>query len=219
MSRPASAEVSPLTAESSEANPDPELASLPVPRRRGRRLTLLSMGLTALVSIFMVIGLRGEVVYALRSGPPQDLGDLAAFVPSTGLHNRWVHGRGSLSTAMVVRFSRPLDSDSYQLAPVANNPRLWVQIRVPSGLPAPIFIPPSSLVGRLLEVKNAGLRYRGVARAIADSGAGKLPADAWLLVDGEAPGTTRWAAGLACVFMLFAGFNVYGLLRLFRPIY
>jgi hypothetical protein len=45
-----------------------------------------------------------------------------------------------------------------------------------------------------------------------------MPEQAYLLVDGEAPSTMRWALGLMALFVGFAGFNLFGLYRLVRPI-
>jgi hypothetical protein len=63
-----------------------------------------------------------------------------------------------------------------------------------------------------MPIAAAGLRYRGLRESA------QMPGDAWLLIDGEAPRTTRWALGLVALFVAFALFNAYGLVRLLRPI-
>lgn len=191
---------------------DPELTALPRPRRPGRTLTLLAMGLTVLACCFMSYALRGEAMYALEGGAPTRLGELARFDPARARPNSWVQGEGALASAGAVRYGRPLESDSYRLARVADNPHLWVQVRVPSDVDGPHFVPPNSFVGRLVPISAAGLRYRGLREAAA------IPAGAWLLIDGEAPHSTRWSLGLMALFAGFAAFNVYGLVRLLRPI-
>jgi hypothetical protein len=45
-----------------------------------------------------------------------------------------------------------------------------------------------------------------------------MPADAWLLIDGEAPATTRWTLGVLALLLGFMGFSVYGLCKLLRPV-
>lgn len=196
------------------AEPDPELLALPEPRRPGRRLTLATLGLTIVVSLGMAYGLRGEAKYALASGSPAQLGNLAELTPRAELGNTWVQGEALLSSTRAVRYERPLEPDTYRLAPVAGNEKLWVQVRVPSGLEGPRFVPPTSFVGRLMPLDSGGLRYGALADAVTDAGVGSVPPGAWLLVDGEAPATTRWSLGLVALFLGFAGFGAFGLARL-----
>lgn len=190
---------------------DPELTALPRPRRPGRTLTLLAMSLTVVAAFFMSYALRGEALYALETGAPTRLGDLARFDPARARANSWVQGAAALD-AGAVRYGRPLESDSYRLARVVDNAHLWVQVRVPSDVDGPHFVPPNSFVGRLVPIAEAGLRYRGLGETTP------IPASAWLLIDGEAPNSTRWSLGLMALFAGFAAFNVYGLIRLLRPI-
>jgi hypothetical protein len=216
MSRPPEAAELPL-AVPSETH-DPELEALPEPRRPGRILTLVSMTLTALVALAMAVSMRGEAAYALRSGSPTELGNLANFAPRSELANQWVHGEALLGSTSAIRYGRPLESDSYRLAPVAGNPRLWVQIRVPAGMEGPHFVPPTSFVGRLMPMADTGIRHGGLPAAVQTAQVGVVPDDAWLLIDGEAPSTTRWALGLIVLFAGFFAFNVWGLYRLLRPV-
>jgi hypothetical protein len=217
MSRPPDAAELPPLAMPSESH-DPELEALPEPRRPGRKLTLACMVLTALVASWLAISMRGEAVYAVRGGPPTELGNLAHFAPRSELSNRWVHGEALLGSTNAIRYQRPLEQGSYRLAPVAGNPSLWVQIRVPEGMEGPHFVPPTSFVGRLMPIEQTSLRHGGLAAAVAAAGAGSIPDDAWLLIDGEAPSTTRWALGLIALFISFVSFNIYGLFRLLRPV-
>jgi len=198
--------------------PDPELEALPEPRRPGRRLTLASLVVTASAALLMAFSLLGEVRYALRSGSPHELGNLVSFDAASAEKNSWVHGEALLSTTSAIRYDRPMETDTYRLAPVAGNAGLWVQVRVPAGLEGPSFVPPTSFVGRLVPVSEAGLRYAGLPEAVANASSSRIPERAFLLVDGEAPSTTRWAIGLMALFIGFAGFNLFGLYRLVRPI-
>jgi hypothetical protein len=201
-----------------DSKPDPELEALPEPRRPGRRLTLVAMGLTAVIAFAMAFGLRGEAIYSLSSGPPLELGNLADFDPATAQTNRWVHGEALLATGGAIRYGRPLEGDTYRLAPVAGNDKIWVQVRVPAGLEGPRFVPPTSFVGRLVPFSSAGMRYAGLSEAVESTASARVPEGAWLIVDGEAPATMRWAIGLILLFVGFAAFNVYGLVRLSRPV-
>ena len=199
-------------------SPDPELEALPKPRRPGRRLTLAALAITALASITMSGALFSDVSYGLSSTPPRDLGSLAEVSPGEQLANRWVRAEGRLGTAGAIRYGRPLESDSYRLAPVAGNPKVWVQLRVPAGMEGPHFVPPTSFVGRLLPASSAGLRHGGLQSSVAEAGGVTMPDDAWLLIDGEAPATTRWTLGVVALLLGFAGFSVYGLFRLLSPV-
>jgi hypothetical protein len=201
-----------------EGMPDPELEALPEPRRPGRRLTLATLVVTAGAALLMAFSLFGEVRYSLQGGAPQELGNLVAFDGASAQKNSWVHGEALLSTAGAIRYGRPMEADTYRLAPVAGNDRLWVQVRVPAGLEGPRFVPPTSFVGRLVPMSEAGLRYAGLPEAVANASSSRVPEQAFLLVDGEAPSTMRWSIGLMALFVGFAAFNLFGLYRLARPI-
>ena len=66
----------------------------------------------------------------------------------------------------------------------------------------------------MISVNHAGIRHGMVRAAVADAWQGAVPDDAWLLVDGEAPITTRWALALCALFLAFATFSLVGLVRL-----
>jgi hypothetical protein len=198
--------------------PLPELAELPPPRRPFRRVTLLTLGSGAVASLLFAAAVVPDVLYALHGGSARDVGELARFVPGPELADTWVRAEGQLSVTDAIKYRRPLEHDSYRLASVEENPRVWVQIRVPSGEEDPRFVPPDSFVGRLVPVSKLGLRQRGLADAVGGAGLAPLRGDAWLLVDGESPAALRWVLGLLALLLAFAAFNVVGLVRLLRPI-
>jgi hypothetical protein len=196
------------------ADPVDDLAGLPPPRRPFRRLTFFVMSVTALGALWLLFGLRGELVYALSGGRPRDVGELARLKLGAAEPNTWVRAEGALSSSDVVGYQRPLDSDTYRLARVEGTERVWVEMRVPREADGARFIAPSSFVGRLLPVSQAGLRYGALPEAVVEAGRSALPSDAWLLIDGEAPAGTRWALGLSLMLVGFAVFNVLGVARL-----
>ncbi|HEY4107212.1 MAG TPA: hypothetical protein VGM44_25105 [Polyangiaceae bacterium] len=200
---------------------DHDLEALPAPRRPWRRATLAALALSAAGSLALAFALRSEARFALESGAPIDLGDLAQFRPSAAKANVWVHGEGTLHADGAVHYARPLEQNSYRLAEVEGNDKLWIQIAVPDDPSDPDgahFVPPTSFVGRLIPVSSAGIRYGVVRTAVSDAWQGKVPDDAWLLVDGEAPHTTRWAIGLVALFLGFAAFSLVGLARLTQKV-
>jgi hypothetical protein len=203
------------------AGSDHDLEALPAPRRPWRRATLAALALSAVGSLVMAFQLRGEAYFALESGPPVDLGELSQFHPATQLANTWVHGNAALHADGAVHYARPLEQDTYRLAQVEGNEKLWVQVSVPDDPSDPDgehFVPPTSFVGRLIPVSRAGIRHGMVRAAVSEAWQGTVPDDAWLLVDGEAPHTTRWALGLCGLFLGFATFSVIGLGKLTQKV-
>lgn len=199
---------------------DPELLALPAPPRRERTATLVVMALTSLAALGMCAALGGEAIYALSPGRPQEVADLSALAPGADLANRYVRGQGLLGTPGAVRYGRPAEGDSFRLAPVAGNHRIWVEIRVPEGFEGPRFVPPSTFAGRLVPLADAGLRHAGLRSAVEEqSPAGtSLAADAWLLVDGNSPRASRWALALVGLLLAFAAWNLLGIARILRRV-
>jgi hypothetical protein len=178
----------------------------------------VTLSLSAIGSLALALHVLPDVGYSLKSGPPRELGDLTKRVPDRASENSWVHGEATLSTTRAIRYQRPLESDSYRLAQVEGNPRVWVQIRVPAGEEGPRFVPPSSFVGRFIPVAESGLRQKDLRAAVSEVGLSPLGDDAWLLIDGESPAAMRWVLGLLALLMGFFAFNVFGLLQLSRSI-
>jgi hypothetical protein len=201
-----------------ETPADTELADLPKPRRPWRRTTLFVLWLGAAGSLWLAVSMLPDVAYALRSGEPVELGELRNQPFSPRLANRWVQGAGELSISKAIRYRRPLEGDSYRLAALSENPRLWVQVRVPENDEGPRFVPPASFVGRLVPMNELGVRHGALPGAVTEAGLGPLGNDAWVLFDGESPQGLRWVVGLLVLLLAFTAFNVVGLLRLLRPI-
>src|SRR5262249_25777426 len=135
----------PAPARSAERQgPDPDLLALPAPPKRERTATVVLMALTALAAAYMAFALIGEATYALAPGRPADRGEMAGIVPSADLANHYVRGSGLLGTAGAIRYGRAAEGDSFRLAPLAGNPKVWVEIRVPEGFEGPRFVPPSN---------------------------------------------------------------------------
>lgn len=194
---------------------DPELEALPEPRRPWRRTTLCSLGGVGVAALALMIALRLDVTYALMGGQPTKLGELALFAPQPQHANRWVQATGELA-GEAAGYRRPLDPDRFRLAPVVNNPKMWVELREPSGSRDDYFIAPSSFVGRLVPLAHSGLSYRDLADALKSSGQPAPPPDAWLLSDGSSPRTFRWLFGVVGLLLGIAGFCTFGLYRLAR---
>jgi hypothetical protein len=190
------------------------LDAAPAPPRRERTATVVLMLLTAIAAAVMAFALRGEARYAVSPGHPQEIGELATLQPGADLSNRYVRASGLLGTRGAIRYGRAAEGDSFRLAPIAGNPRIWVEIRVPEGFEGPRFVPPTTFAGRLTPLSEAGLRHVGLADTVRKQTNVELPADAWILVDGSSPRASRWAVALALLFVGFAGWNLFGVARL-----
>jgi hypothetical protein len=143
-----------------------------------------------------------------------EVGALVSFVPGSEHANEYVRATGGLGAASSIRFGRAGETDTFRLAPVAGNPSVWVEFRVPAGLDGPRFVPPMSFAGRLVPLREAGPRHLGLASAIARELGRAVPPDAWLLVDGATPTASRWALALSALLTLFGGWAAFGLRRL-----
>jgi hypothetical protein len=189
---------------------DPELSSLPEPRRPWRKVTIGAMALTLLGALLLAGSLRPQLGYALRSQAEQDLGELENATLDDELSNSWVHGTGVLSDRAVA-YQRPLIPGEYRLVPLVNNDRLWIEVQVPSDLDAERFIPPTSFVGRLVRLSEAGLGYETLGGLAGGPGP-----DAWVLLDGQTPAGTRWVFGVLLLLLGFVGFSGFGLYRVLK---
>lgn len=176
------------------------------------------MLLTAALSLLMAGLLFSETRYALTSGSPADAGDLAALTPSAEMSNRYMRATGLLGTSGAIRYGRAAEGDSFRLAPVAGNPNIWVEIRVPEGFEGPRFVPPTLFAGRLVPFDSAGIRHSFLRAAVAEQTQTQVPSGAWLFIDGSSPRASRWAVALSVLFMGFALWNGVGVVRLLRRI-
>lgn len=196
---------------------DPELEALPVPRRPWRRATLATMVAVAALSISAAWALLPTARFSLQKGPPRELGSLTNVQLGAELENAWAHGEAELAERSV-QYRRPLDPDRFRLAEVEGNRSFWVELRVPAGIEPEHYVPPNSFVGRIVPFAKAGLRHAALTDAIGGAFGRRPAADAWLLIDGEAPATTRWVWGLIGLFIALATFNVWGVVRLLKPV-
>lgn len=200
---------------------DPELLALPAPPRRERTLAVVLMLTTTLASLAMCWALKSEVAYAFARPVPVDVGDLATLQLGTIPPGTYVEARGLLGTSGAIRYTRPLEGDSFRVHPVAGvqHGRLWIEIRVPEGMEGPRFVPPTSFAGRLTPLAETGLRHAGLAGSIRRQTATEVSKDAWVLVDGASPRASRWAVALFALFAFFAFWNVTNTVRVLRRIH
>jgi len=197
---------------------DPELLSLPRPPRLQRTISLMLMAVTAFLALTMTVALAGDVHFAFASAVPDDVGDMMHFVPDASMKNRFVRGTGMLSAASAIRYDRPMERDSFRLAPLAGNDNIWVEMRIPEGTSGAQFVPPATFVGRLLPMQSAAFRYRGLGRSVHEVTGTAVQENAWVLVDGATPSSSRWTVALATLFAIFAAYNLVTIGRIVRPV-
>jgi hypothetical protein len=193
---------------------DPELIALPSPPKQGRGLTVAVMALTTLAAAVLAWSLRSEAGYATKPGAPLEIGDLAKAQLGPELENRYVRGSALLGSHGAIRYGRAAEGDSFRLAPVLGQDKLWVEIHVPEGFEGPRFIPPSSFAGRLVPLSDAGLRHQSLRGAVADKTGTTIPPDAWVLIDSSSPRASRWALAMVVILLGFAAWNVVSIVRL-----
>lgn len=192
---------------------DPDLVALPGPPKGERTATVLMMAVTAIAAAWMSFVLLGEARYALMPGQLTDVADLATLNPTADLENRYVRASGLLGTVGAIRYGRAAEGDSFRLAPIAGNNKIWVEIRVPEGFEGPRFVPPSNFAGRLVPFKQAGIRHARLPESVRAQTDLQVPNDAWVLIDGCSPRASRWAAALVMLFIGFSLWNVLGIVR------
>lgn len=193
---------------------DPDLVALPGPPKRERTATVIMMAVTAVAAAWMSFVLLGEARYALTPGQLTDIEDLATLTPTADLENRYVRASGLLGTTGAIRYGRAAEGDSFRLAPIAGNNKIWIEIRVPEGFEGPRFVPPSSFAGRLVPFKKAGVRHARLPESVRDQTDKQVPEDAWVLIDGCSPRASRWAIALVALFLGFSLWNIFGIARI-----
>lgn len=197
---------------------DPELVALPRPPRLERGVSLALMMVTAILAVVMVTGLAGDVRYALTSTEPIDVGELGHFSAEGQSSNRFVRATGRLALAGAIRYERPMERDTFRLAPIAGNDKVWVEMRVSAQTEPDHSAPPTTFVGRLMPLSGSAFRYRGLGRSVQEVTGAVVPEGAWVLVDGATPAASRWTVALALMFIVFAGYNLVTIARILRPL-
>jgi len=196
---------------------DPELVALPRPPQKERTISLLLMALTGLLAVFMTAALASDVAYAFAGSEPEAVGELSRLAPGPALRNKFVRAAGLLRAEGAIRYRRPLESDSFQLVPVAGSDHMWVELRVPPDAPSATAAPPVTFVGRLLPMRSIAFGFGGLRRSLRATPVATAAGDAWVLVDGATPVSSEWTVALAALLALFAGYNLVMIARMLRP--
>src|SRR5581483_9805610 len=159
---------------------DHELLVLPDPPKGERRFTLVMLLVTALASLAMVASLRHDAAYAFSSRASTDIGDLRTADMKSFAPNQYVEAHGMLAMSQALRYERPFESDTYRIAPVAGQPNVWVEMRVPYGQEGSRFVQKEQFSGRLVPFSKTGPRHRGLRGAVTGETGLEVSDNAWL---------------------------------------
>lgn len=196
---------------------DPELLSLPDPPRGERRLTLVLLAATVVAALAMIVALSSEARYALSDAGPTDLGDLGRVDDASLASNTFVDAHGMLGAAGAIRYERPLAPGSFRLMPVAGRADRFVEVWIPAGQETVRYIPPERFVGRLVRLRDAGPRHRGLVDAVGAVTHLDVDQNAWVIVDGQRPSDARWSIVLIGVCLALVGWSARAFFRVVRP--
>lgn len=218
MTRTDSPPLAPLAMLDSREEIDEELLALPDPPRRERTLTLLALGLAAIVSLAFAFSLRHDVRYALSPTDPVPVGALDRVPLAELPENQIVTATAPLGAAGAMRFERPFVEESSRIVPVLGRDDLWVEFQIPRGEVLGRFLPPEALRGRLVPFVTSGPHHRGLAAQLAELRGAPLSPHAMLLVQGEEPSSARSSILLALAAVLAAGWSVLTAARMLRKV-
>lgn len=178
----------------SEENSFSEPESLPPPPHFRRRVALFSLVIVGLAALLVTGLLYPAARFSLENGPPRDLGRLSeANLTSAGA---WVRGTGRPSQEALA-FRRTGHPGNFRLTRLEDRPNLWIVLPVPQGAVSPsrgepltneTYVPPSTFVGRLVPLDEAGAMFAPIVSMIGESSASE---DGFLLVEGDSPRSYR----------------------------
>jgi hypothetical protein len=197
---------------------DQELLELPAPPKAERTWTVALLLFTAAASVAMIFALRQDAAYAFSAPKEAELGNLANAPEASFAPNAFVGATATLGAGHAIRYERPLASGSFRLMPVAGRANVWVEVPVAPGAENVRWVPPSTFTGRLVKFDATGPKHRGLASAVRDVTGQEVPKGAWLLVDNDAPTSSRWAIMLVAMFACFAAWNLFVTAKLLRKV-
>lgn len=191
---------------------DPELLALPAPPQGRRNATLVLMAVVVVASIALATSLRFDLAYFFASGQAADLGDVARLDPGALSSNSFVRVAGTPTAAATVRYRRIVTGESYVVFPLAGQRTVYVHM--PESLARS---GRTEFAGRLVTFGQLGGRMRGVQRYLSSAMDAPASAESFVLMVDESPGSYAWALFLVLLCVGFVLFDVFLVLRWFRP--
>jgi hypothetical protein len=153
-------------------------------------------------SAALAFALRHDLRFALSSRTPIDLPATPTTAQLEGAAHRLVDIRGVPGGVGAVDYRRPIGNGLYRLAPLVDQPNVYVELRLPDGIDPTRYIPPTSLHGRLVPMDEGGARFSS-ARALIQSSTGRpAPAQTFILEEGAQPSLASPGAVIAMLALL-----------------
>jgi hypothetical protein len=197
---------------------DPDLVALPAPSRTRSLSGIALMVTVLLLSLGLMVRFRGDLEYFwLAERAPRELGRADRISVGTLEDNEYVSLEGMPMASGSVRFRRLNREGTFRIYPLAGQPKVFVERFTPEGR-STSREEHGLYTGRMVRFATAGGSYRSVRAYLEQQLGTPVADDAWLLVDGEAPGTRYWTVALYAVLAAFFLFNVVMLWRYSRPI-
>jgi hypothetical protein len=196
---------------------DAELAALPAPSRT-RGLTGMALMVSVMVlSAGLMVVHRGDLQYLLATRVAKDLGDARQISVGSLSENEYASLQGMPLAARAVRFRRLGSSGIYRVYPLADQTRIFVE-RFTEDAATGRSRPHGEYTGRMMRMSHAGSAYKSVRATLEQQMGNPVPDDAWVLIDGEAPGDRYWTVAMYAMLALFFLFNTVTLVRHGRPV-
>lgn len=171
---------------------------LPAPPPGRRRLalgSLVTVGLSALLVVYLLVP---SALYALQGGRPQELGPLASA--SLDEVEGWVSATGTPEKT-ALSFTRFGTRGSFRLTRAQDRHEVWLLFQVPANFEGE-FVPPTHFVGRLRRFTESGLLPAEVLSALASKP--NRSENEFLLVDGDSPASQKPSLYAAILLALVA---------------
>ncbi len=195
---------------------DEMLVGLAAPPQTRRRVLNALLVTVAVTSLALAAQFRDDLVYAMSSSTPTDLGDGITAAPSPADLNRYVTLRARPSMAGAVTYSRVLAPGQHLVFPVAGRdgrPPLYVQVSDENR----DVLARGEFQGRLIPFNAAGRRYANVGAFVHNRLDPRVSGTTWLLVDGARPQSMMWAPFVVTFLLALALSDLALLFRLRRP--
>jgi hypothetical protein len=198
---------------------DADLVALPAPSRT-RGLTGVALMVTVLfLSAGLMVLYRGDLHYfAFATTVPRDLGVADRISVGDLEENEYVTLRGMPLAARAIRFRKLGQTGLFRVYPLAGQSKIFVERFSEDGTRSGRGRPHGIYSGRMMRFADAGAGYKSVRQYLEQRMGTPVPDDAWLLIDGEAPGDRYWTVAMYAMLVFFFGFNVIVLFKHSRPV-
>jgi hypothetical protein len=207
------AETRPIATE--ELDVDEELAQLPPPPRTERTYSIVLLIASALAALALAFGFRTEATFALRLGTSVDLGELGNQVLTPG---QTASFRATFAATGATQMDRSLIEGSERVVPVLGRDDVWVAMRTSELPQTGRFLPTSAITGHVVPLAAPNAHYRGTLEAVTVALGHSPPANAVLVIQGEGPGSLRWALLVVIACVLFACWNAFTVFQLVKRV-